>query len=52
MKKKSVFFPIKWSFFQCQIVNFNLIKNILRHCRVNIFNSIQYKFQVNRIIAL
>ena len=23
-----------------------------RHCRVNIFNSSQYKFQVNRIIAL
>ena len=51
-EKKSVFLPIKWSFFQCQIVNFHPIKNILRHCRVNIFNSTQYKFQANRIIAL
>ena len=52
MEKKFVFLPIKWSFFQYQIVNFHPIKDILRHYRVNIFNSTQYKFQVNRIIAL
>ena len=48
-EKKSVFLPIKWSFFQCQIVNFHQIKNIPRHCGVNIFNTTQYKFQVHRI---
>ena len=51
-KKKSVSLPTKWSFFLFQIVNFHPIKNILRHCRVTIFNRTQYKFQVNRIIAL
>ena len=43
-EKKSVFLPKKLSFFQCQIVNFHPIKNILRHCRVNIFNNTQYTF--------
>ena len=52
LKKFLLILSIEWSFFQCQIVNIHPIKNILHHCRLNIFNSTQYKFQFNRIISL